>query len=89
MTWRFCRVQVVMAVFAYLYFNSYLAAEAHDVASLLAAVSDLRPVHQLQLLDKTANLLGAEGLLPDKLLAQINIAVAAQIQRLNRSVTSL
>eukprot|EP00884_Botryococcus_braunii_P016262 jgi/Botrbrau1/3319/Bobra.0048s0015.1 len=78
--------QVVMAVFAYLYFNTFLAAEEGlDVPSLVVTMAGLPPVNQLQLLDKIANLVGAQGLLPDKLLAQINVAVAAQLQRLNRS----
>ncbi len=78
--------QVVMALFAYLYFNTFLAAEeAVDVPSLMVTMASLPAVNQLQLLDKMSNLVGAQGLLPDKLLAQINVAVAAQLQRLTRS----
>jgi hypothetical protein len=77
-------LQVVMAVFAYLYYNNYVAAEdAVDLGGMMTRISRLPPHSMLQLLDSTANLVASEGLLPDKLVAQINVAVAAQLQRLH------
>ena len=81
--------QVVMAVFSYLYFNSYVAAEVGvTVGGVLSAAMQLGKREQLELWGLMANLLAADDLLqPAQLLGHVERAVAAGQLRLARPHT--
>ncbi|KAK9823657.1 hypothetical protein WJX72_004460 [[Myrmecia] bisecta] len=69
--------QVVMAVFAYMYYNNYVATNSASVGSVLTKVMQLDPRQQLELFSKLGNMLAGEELLDQKLIT----ALSQQIRR--------
>jgi phosphatidate cytidylyltransferase len=70
--------QVVMAVFAYLYFNTFVAPpDPVTAASLAAAALALAPLERLALAARLANVAAADGLLGPGAAAELEAAVAA------------
>lgn len=71
--------QVVMAVFAYLYYNTFVAPPdpAVTAASLTVAALALAPIERLALAARLANVAAADGLLGAGAAAQLEAAVAA------------
>ncbi|EIE23739.1 phosphatidate cytidylyltransferase [Coccomyxa subellipsoidea C-169] len=77
--------QVVMAMFSYLYFNSYVAREIGvTVGSVLSSAMQLDPDEQLELWGLLANMLAVDELVPGQLLGHVERAVLAGQQRLAR-----
>lgn len=75
--------QVVMAVFSYLYYNSYVAAEVGlTVGGVLSAAMQLSRYEQLELWGLLANMLAADDIVPGQLLGHVERAVAAGQQRI-------
>ncbi|CAK0783153.1 hypothetical protein CVIRNUC_006352 [Coccomyxa viridis] len=75
--------QVVMAMFSYLYYNSYVGAEVGvSVGSVLSSAVQLGRKEQLELWGLLANLLAADDVVPQQLLGVVERAVAAGQQRL-------
>lgn len=58
--------QVVMAVFAYLYFNNVVARQTVTVGYMLQKSLQLDGQHMLQLFTKLGNMLVGEEVLPDR-----------------------
>ena len=71
-------LQIVMATFSYLYFNSYVARGTMAVGGVLTSVLQLGPEQQLELFGKLANILAGEELLPDKFVTVISDTLKAR-----------
>ncbi|KDD76632.1 phosphatidate cytidylyltransferase [Helicosporidium sp. ATCC 50920] len=69
--------QVIMAIFSYLYLNTYILAGGPSVGSVLAAAVRLSPEHQLEAFARFANVLVGAKLLPPA----VADAIAAHAQR--------
>lgn len=69
--------QVVMAVFSYIYLNSYVLRRGPGVADVVAGVAGLSPREQLEALERIANILVGSKAIPDSL----GEAIAAQVHR--------
>lgn len=78
LTSRAVAVQIVMATFSYLYFNSYVARGTMAVGGVLTSVLQLGPEQQLELFGKLANILAGEELLPEKFVADISDTLKAR-----------
>ena len=63
--------QVVMALFSWIYFHSFTDRSTVTLAAVVSMVLKLRPVDQLDLLLRVANMLQASGLLPVELVESI------------------
>ena len=71
--------QVVMAVFAYIYFNTFVAPPAVvTAAALAAAAAGLAPLDRLDLLARLASLVAADGMLPEGVADALEGAVVAR-----------
>ena len=71
-------LQIVMATFSYLYFNSYVARGTMAVGGVLTSVLQLGPEQQLELFGKLANILAGEELLPEKFVTDISDTLKAR-----------
>lgn len=71
-------MQIVMATFSYLYFNSYVARGTMAVGGVLTSVLQLGPEQQLELFGKLANILAGEELLPEKFVSDISDTLKAR-----------
>lgn len=71
-------LQIVMATFSYLYFNSYVARGTMAVGGVLTSVLQLGPEQQLELFGKLANILAGEELLPEKFVSDISDTLKAR-----------
>lgn len=69
--------QIVMAVFAYIYYNNYVAKSAQSVAAVVSAALKLAPPQQLEVLQRLANVLVGQQMLP----AQLGDAIAQHARR--------
>ncbi|KAL4435606.1 hypothetical protein ABPG77_002569 [Micractinium sp. CCAP 211/92] len=69
--------QVVMAVFSYIYYNNYVSKSAHSVAAVMSAALKLAPPQQLEVLERLANVLVGQQVLPSGL----GDAIAQHAQR--------
>jgi phosphatidate cytidylyltransferase len=72
-----------MAMFSYLYFNSYVAREVGvTVGAVLSAAMQLDRAEQLELWGLLANMLAADQIVPGQLLGHVERTVAGGRQRL-------
>ena len=66
-------MQVVMAVLAYQYYNSYAASvDTNSVGAVMSAVLQLDARQQLALFQKLGNLLAASNLMPNNVAQHID-----------------
>ncbi|KAI3434991.1 hypothetical protein D9Q98_003043 [Chlorella vulgaris] len=56
--------QIVMAAFAYIYFNNYVAPPTASVASVMSGALKLTPQQQFEVLDRLSNVLQGQQMLP-------------------------
>ncbi|GAB4815610.1 hypothetical protein N2152v2_008066 [Parachlorella kessleri] len=73
--------QVVMAVFAYVYYSSYVAPAALSVGGVLSQVMKLNDRQKLELFQALGNVLAGESLLPQRLVNTIQDHVLRQRHR--------
>lgn len=59
--------QVVMAVFSYIYYHSYVARAGTTVAQVMDVAMKLAPLQQLEVLERVSNLLVGQQYLPQSL----------------------
>jgi len=63
--------QIVMALFSYIYYHAFTDRSMVTLASVMSMVLKLRPVDQLDLLLRVANMLQAIGFLPVEIVESI------------------
>ena len=73
-----CNLQVVMAVFAYLYYNNYVARELLAVGAVLNDAMQLDSYQQLELFSKLANVLAGADLIPSSMSNEAGSLLASR-----------
>lgn len=74
-------VQVVMAVFSYLYYNNYIAKLASvSVGAVLNAVMQLDSKAQYELFSQLGNMLAAKRQIPGKRIGEACLKITLQVE---------
>lgn len=73
--------QVVMAVFAYIYYNNYVAPSSASVGTVMSAALKLTPLQQLEVLERLSNVLQSQQMLAPALGGAIAKAASAAMGR--------
>ncbi len=72
--------QIVMALFSYIYYHAFTDRSIVTVGSVVSMVLKLRPIDQLDLLLRVANVLEASGLLPIEVVDSIAAVKSSRLE---------
>ena len=72
--------QIVMALFSYIYYHAFTDRSIVTVGAVVSMVLKLRPIDQLDLLLRVANVLEASGLLPIEVVDSIAAVKSSRLE---------